>query len=79
MQMMHVLRGRMYYNVTLLRLTCLLKYSYNSLKGVLKGKMNLDKERASTALQYKCILSQVRTNVLIAFLLVFDTLVRQWG
>jgi hypothetical protein len=41
--------------------------------------VNLDKERASTALRYKCILSQVRTNVLITFLLVFDTLVRQWG
>jgi hypothetical protein len=53
------------------------EYSWNSLKGVLK--MNLDKETTSTALRYKCILSQVHTNVLIAFLLVFDTLVRQWG
>jgi hypothetical protein len=29
--------------------------------------VNLDKERASTAFRYKCIFSQVRTYVLIAF------------
>jgi hypothetical protein len=41
--------------------------------------VNLDKERASTAFQYQCILSQVRTCVLIAFFLLFGILVRQWG
>jgi hypothetical protein len=46
------------------------EYSRNSRKGVLKGKMKLDKERTSTAFRYKCIMSQVRTSVLIAFALI---------
>ena len=43
------------------------EYSWYSLKVIWKGKVNLDKERASTTFRYQCILSQVRTCVLIAF------------
>jgi hypothetical protein len=66
-QIMHMFRGRMCYNLTPLRLTCLLSTREIASKGYWKGKVNLDKERASTALRNKCIFSQVRTNVLIAF------------
>jgi hypothetical protein len=45
MPMMHMFRGRMYYNLILLRLTCLLKYSWNSLKDVLKGKSELGQRK----------------------------------
>jgi hypothetical protein len=68
MQMMRMFRGRMRYNLTHLRLMCLLEYFCHSLKVELKGKkVNLDKERASTTLRYQCILSQVLICVLIAF------------
>jgi hypothetical protein len=67
MQMMHMFRGRMCYNLTPLRLTCLLSTLEIVSKVYWKGKVKLDKERASTAFRYKCILSQVRTYVLIAF------------
>ena len=49
----------------------------NSLKGVLIGKSELGQRKGFPALRYKYILSQVCTSVLIAFLLIFDTLVRQ--
>jgi hypothetical protein len=39
--------------------------------------MNLDDEKTSIALRYTCIQFQVHTNALIAFLLLFDILVRQ--
>jgi hypothetical protein len=67
MQMRHMFRERMCYNLTPLRLTCLLSTLKIVLKYIERGKVNLDKERASTALWYKCILSQDRTYVLIAF------------
>ena len=67
MQMRHMFRERMCYNLTPLRLTCLLSILEIVSKVYWKGKVNLDKERASTALWYKCILSQARTYVLIAF------------
>jgi hypothetical protein len=77
MQMMHMFRGRMYYNLTPLRLTCLLEWFWYSLKVELKGKnVNLDKERASTAFWYQCILSQVLPCVLIAF---WSYLTFWWG
>jgi hypothetical protein len=38
MQMMHVFRGRMYYNLTPLRLMCLLECFWYSLKVALKVK-----------------------------------------
>jgi hypothetical protein len=67
MQMMHMFRGRMCYNLTPLRLTWLLSTLDRFSKLYWKGKVNLDKERASTAFRYQCILSQARTCVLIAF------------
>jgi hypothetical protein len=67
MQMRHMFRERMCYNLTPLRLTCLLSTLKIVSKVYWKGKVSLDKERASTALWYKCILSQARTYVLIAF------------
>jgi hypothetical protein len=67
MQLMHMFRGRICYNLTPLRLTCLLSTLEIVSKVYWKGKVNLDKERASTAFRYKCILSQSRTYVLIAF------------
>jgi hypothetical protein len=36
-----------------------------------KGKVNLDKERASTTLQYKCILFQAHSYIVIAFCAYF--------
>jgi hypothetical protein len=71
--------GEMCYSLTPLRLTCLVEYTWSSLEGPLKGKMNLDNEKTSTALRYKCTYFQVHANALIAFLLLFDILVRQWG
>jgi hypothetical protein len=76
MQMMHMFRGRMGYNLTPLRQTYLLSTLKIVSRMYWKGKVNLDKERASTALRYKCILSQVRTNVLIAFCSYFTL---WWG
>jgi hypothetical protein len=67
MQMMHMFRGRICYNLTPMRLTCLLSTIDTVSKLYWKGKMNLDKERASTAFWYQCILSQVHTYVFIAF------------
>jgi hypothetical protein len=67
MQMMHMFRGRMCYNLTPSRLTCLLSTLDIVSKVHWKEKVNLDKEKASTAFRYKCILSQVCTWVLIAF------------
>jgi hypothetical protein len=67
MQMMHMFRGKMCYNLTPLILTCLLSTRYIVSKLHWKEKVNLDKERASTAFRYQCILSQVRTYVLISF------------
>ena len=57
----------MCHNLTPLRLTCLLSILEMVSKGYWKGKVNLDKERTSTAFWYKCILPQVCTCVLIAF------------
>jgi hypothetical protein len=57
----------MSYNLTPLRLTCLFEYTWSSLEGPLKGKMNLDDEKTSTALRYTCIEFQVHPNTLIAF------------
>jgi hypothetical protein len=67
MQMMHMFRGRMCYNLTPLRLTCLLSTLDIVSKLYWNGKVNLDKERASTAFRYQCIVSQVCTCDLIAF------------
>jgi hypothetical protein len=67
MQMMHMFRGTMCYNLTPLRLTWLLSTLEIVSKVYWKGKVNLDKERTSTAFRYKCISSQARTWVLIAF------------
>jgi hypothetical protein len=43
----------MCYNFTPLRLTWLFECTWSSLEGTLKGNVNLDKERASTALHSK--------------------------
>jgi hypothetical protein len=37
------------------RLTCLVEYTRCSREGTLKGKMNLDDTKTSTALRYLCI------------------------
>jgi hypothetical protein len=62
-----------------LRLICLFEYTWSSLEGPLKGKMNLGDEKTSTALRYKCIYVQAHINALIVFVLLFDILVKQWG
>jgi hypothetical protein len=63
-----------------LRLIYLVEYTWCSLKGALKGKMDLDDAKTSTALRYLCTHFQVHIYALIAFLLLIDIfLVRQWG
>jgi hypothetical protein len=57
----------MSYNLTPLRLTCLFEYTWSSLEWLLKGKMNFDGKKTSTALRYMCIEFQVHLNALIAF------------
>jgi hypothetical protein len=67
----------MSYNLTPLRLTCLFEYTWSSLERPLKGKMNLDDEKTSTALRYTCIEFQVHPNALIAVFCSYLTF--WWG
>jgi hypothetical protein len=75
MQMMHMFRGRMCYNLTPLRLTCLFKCSCNSLKGILKGKCELGQRKEFSlhfSKMYLVLSSLLHSNCLFAHIWQFS-------
>jgi hypothetical protein len=76
--MMHIFRGRCA-TTWPFETNHMFELAWFSLKDGLKGKGELGPCKTSTALRWEGNLLQVHLNTLIAFLLLFKILVRQWG